>query len=744
MKKLYVFTLSLLFSLSHYGQSTIATIDRVNGPGPTATATVENITAIGLTRTGVIQNGASGSISFTSRNWERDNINNRNFYIQWSITANPNYIISLTELAIRYRRSNNQAPKAIHTYYSLDNFDSTGPNPEGFPVGTQQTYSNNENEQNTLLFPLANVESGNGGTITFRFYGWNAPNRNGEVIIEPNPSWAGSLGIADPGIRLQGFVFKELVYSGGTWTPNAPSASSGPDRAIVVDGTYTPTTDILLNSLTVRPEGNVSIPSGITLNCNSSSYESISTQFSSLILDGTMIGTVNYSRHVNSGAVAGVGGNDLIAAPLSGQSFGAFAIVNDNIITDPNNTNRKLFGPFDKSSATFQIYDTSVHDGVLLTPGTGYRSASTDNGNFTFTGTANNSTINQEITYSGPQFAPWNLIGNPYPSYLYVKEKTGADAHPGFLNENIDQFDPNYVAIYGYDDDGSDGNIYTIWNLANTLTSTVMTPGQGFFVASNSAGGSISFTPGMRSVGNTDDFILGRTNEEFSASLRLKMSNGNENYFTDIYFNEASTLGLDPGYDSGLFGGNTPAFSIFSQLVENNAEVNMAIQSLPYSSLTTDIIIPIGLRVSQGQQITISVQEMNLPPESEVYFEDTLTNTSVQISAADYVFTSSENLNGIGRFYLRISNSMLSNKDVSINNLQIYSTASPRTLVIKGVITSSTQVFLYDLQGRMVLSSTLNSGTIKNSLDVSGLGTGMYVIRLTSPNNLKTHKIIIK
>jgi hypothetical protein len=353
--------------------------------------------------------------------------------------------------------------------------------------------------------------------------------------------------------------------------------------------------------------------------------------------------------------------------------------------------------------------------------------------------------VNRSIESSGTSFAAWNLIGNPYPSYLYVQALTGPGAHDGFLNDNGGLLLPNYTAIYGYDNDPSDGNIYTIWNLATTTPSTAITPGQGFFVASIAGGGSVSFTPSMRAISNTDDFIIGRnSSSDNNAFLKLKMTNGTNNFVTDMYFNDASTLGLDPGYDAGMFGGSTPAFSIFSQLVEMNTGVNMAIQSLPYTSLASEVTIPIGMRVTQGQQITISILDSNLPAGVEVYLEDIDANTSTLLNSSDYIFTTATNMNGIGRFYLRFTNSTLSTTESEFDGLQIFSTSAPRELFIKGQLTSATNVSLYDIQGRLVMSSILDSASNLNKVDVSNLSSGVYVIKLNNSAQQKTQKVILK
>ena len=67
------------------------------------------------------------------------------------------------------------------------------------------------------------------------------------------------------------------------------------------------------------------------------------------------------------------------------------------------------------------------------------------------------------------------------------------------------------------------------------------------------------------------------------ASVVLKISNTSNYYLTEVNFREASTLGIDPGYDGVVFGDVAPEFSIYSHLLEENTGRDLAIQSLPLS-----------------------------------------------------------------------------------------------------------------------------------------------------------------
>jgi len=322
------------------------------------------------------------------------------------------------------------------------------------------------------------------------------------------------------------------------------------------------------------------------------------------------------------------------------------------------------------------------------------------------------------------------------------------DPSPATTVRNIDLMTTRNAALYGYDGDASGvgGNGYKVYNLANAGTNQ-MAPGQGFLVTADAtkvAAYDMTFDPSMRSIGSSDDFIPGRLADDNNVHVTLQAAMGTVNYSTDIHFIDSSTSGLDFGYDAGVFGNNAPATSMYSQLVENNTGVDLAIQALAFSDLGSEIIVPLGINVSQGQQVTVSIAESDLPSNIEVYLEDNVTGVFTLLNTSDYIFTPSSNLTDTGRFFLRFSDQTLSTPEANINGLQIYTTASPRALFIKGQLSSATEVALYDIQGRKVASSTLDTNSNSNQVDVSNLSSGVYVVKLSNSSQQKTQKVILK
>ena len=91
------------------------------------------------------------------------------------------------------------------------------------------------------------------------------------------------------------------TFDGTSWSPSDPTgAATALDNIIIASGDVTMTTDITANTVTVNPGASLTINTGITLTATTVTLESASDSFSSLILNGTINGTVNYERFVNT------------------------------------------------------------------------------------------------------------------------------------------------------------------------------------------------------------------------------------------------------------------------------------------------------------------------------------------------------------------------------------------------------------------------------------------------------------
>lgn len=606
----------------------------------------------------------------------------------------------------------------------------------------------------TMSFSKADIGIGVGDAIEFTFVVTYLDGFGGGGVFRSDEGYGTGLAAGNPGTNDVTFTSSELYRESttytynGSWSPSNPNGTSTlNDVFTIASGDAVITTNTDSRIVTINPGASLTINSGVNLNvADALTLESISTSYSSLIPEGTITGTVNYERHVNGNSTLGdtnaIGDNDLISAPVSGQTFGDFATANPNLLENSGDATEKAFAIFDKTSGTYENYFTTTNAGTTLDAGVGYRAATNNTSTLTFTGTVNTGTVSYNIVNSGPIQADWNLIGNPYPSYVLARNFLEHEVDTGV--RNVDLFQPDTAAIYGYDGDvNNNTNSYTVYNLATTLPTTVIAPGQGFLVSADPADVAaydVEFTPAIRTTGTDDDFIIGRGGSLIN--LELQLTTATDGAVTDFYFNANASLGLDPGYDAAIFGGTAPPFSIYSLLVEDNDGTPFVIQALGDMDFG-DTTVALGVNANQGEQLTFSVSTNTLPGTVEVYLDDTVASTSTLLSSGDYVLTPATELIGTGRFYLRFSDSSLSTVENSFDDLTIYTNQAQRSIVISGQLVEHTIANIYDIQGRLVRSQQLDTTTTLQTITASELGTGVYIVELSNDRTSKTEKIIL-
>jgi hypothetical protein len=534
----------------------------------------------------------------------------------------------------------------------------------------------------------------------------------------------------------QPYEKRTFTYN-NTWSPIDPSGLSFAEDAINVtagDVTFS-SSNTYFDTLTIDASASVTVAVGASISANSATIlNSTSSAFSSLIVKGNITGLINYNRYTALIGSAVGGTNDLISAPVVGQIFGDFATANTNLAAS---NSLRAFAPYNTIAGAYENYDTTSNANTTLLSGIGYRAATTDGSTLTFTGTLQTAAVSVPISDAAAGNA-WNLIGNPYPSYLNFES---------FFTANKEQFNSEtaYQAIYGYN--GGASNKWTVWNLA-TMADPAMTgfiaPGQAFFVKAKTTGGTVTFTPAMQTTGNGDDFIVGKQTNLEVALCKLRLSSGTKSASTAIYFIEGTTRGLDRGYDAATYAESSTDFSIFSNLVAGNTGSAMAIQSLDYADFN-EVVVPLGINAKLGA-LTISIDALSttLPADIQVYLEDRETSTFTLLTTNDYTFTPASDLKGAGRFYLHYSAKALTVETTNFNDIEIYTAIFPREIRIKGSLNSDARAVLYDVNGRVVLSQKLKQAGSTHRIDASRLSVGLYLIKVFNDQKVKTQKLFIQ
>ena len=547
--------------------------------------------------------------------------------------------------------------------------------------------------------------------------------------------------------------FDGLIYRNGIWFPDgdAPSEITNTDNALINSGTYNVSAPIELNDLNIASGARVEVLPGQTVktfgllnNAGVLNLNSTSTEFSSIVpIRSVNSGEVNYSRFVNKvGNSSENGGNDLVSAPLlpeEGQTFDQFITLGTPANSDVLATNGTFFA-FAPYNNTDQFFDNFfVTSQTTLIPGKGYRVATTNGENLTFSGDIRTTDVTGIQVTKPAGGSQWNLVGNPYPSYVNSID---------FLAANGGILDPTAVAIYGYNSGTVTGtgtlNNYTIIN--NIINSNInVAPGSGFFLAVENTDGfseTVDFTSAMRTVIGDNDFIVSRTNNTEHLNLRLQLSSNGKSTFTDFFFHENSTKGLDPGYDAAAFNNSVGLPGLYSHLVAENTGKNMAIQVLGLDDMN-EVSVPLGIRINQASQFSIDIETSNLPSDVEVFIQDIQNNSFTDIRDGQFITTAETNINGTGRFNLVFSRNSLSAPRENLNGLNIR-TNNQKQIIVNGVIQETSLVKIIDIQGRIISSHKLESGNHQRTINGNELSIGIYIVEISNSNSSISEKIVLR
>jgi hypothetical protein len=486
-------------------------------------------------------------------------------------------------------------------------------------------------------------------------------------------------------------------------------------------------------SLTVNSGKLLTISSDLT-NLGTLTIDSDATSSGSLMISGEATGDITYNRYLTSSVTSDEGWH-LVSSPVGDETIEDI-ITNGNLIT--NASSFLSLATYDNNLASSWSYINGSSTGTLEA-GKGYAIKRDGSGTISFKGPYR-TTVLKNYSISVGLENSWNLIGNPYPSFISVNNKVSTDGN--FITVNSSNLDPSFLAIYVWN---SQTKTYEVYNHSSD-TAKYIAPGQAFFVNSIVGGGEIFIRENMQSHQADDLFLKSNTS---TPTIILSMTDGNLQKSTEIKYVEGTTLGLDPGYDAGLFDAVSSGFNIYTYLLEDDDQTRFALQCVPlnnYDQMTFAIGIDAEKDddIEKEDEISFSISELNLPSEIKIYLEDREKEIFYEFidNESKYTFTLSESLNGIGRFYLHTSAKSLLIDKIPLNSIKVYNTPS-NNLKISGLPNSKISINLYSSLGKKVFQKTFKS-IASNNFDISMLGKGVYLVQLITENGSIHKKIVIQ
>jgi hypothetical protein len=304
------------------------------------------------------------------------------------------------------------------------------------------------------------------------------------------------------------------------------------------------------------------------------------------------------------------------------------------------------------------------------------------------------------------------------------------------LGQNIDALDDTYAGLYFWD-----GASYQVINQSSGALHIV--PGQAFMVRAKDNNETFTFTKSLTShQTGTDSFYR---NANTTPNIVVSLFNGTQTKTTEIKYLANATTGLDVGYDAGAYQDGQPEISLNSHLISDSTGTDFMLQCLPNNNYE-DLVVPLSVKANANIQLSFTAASSNLPQGLSIYLEDKENNTLEDITSSPYQVTTTQQLNGIGRFYLHTSFSVLSTEDLasSLSSINMY-TIDQHTLRITGLENQDTStVIIHDIIGKQVFTHAFTATNVKDIALPISLKTGIYFVNLSSKKGIVSKKIIIK
>ena len=391
---------------------------------------------------------------------------------------------------------------------------------------------------------------------------------------------------------------------------------------------------------------------------------------------------------------------------------------------------------FDETQNTGNASDNWVPTTSMVAK-KGYQVVPSSGNDISFTGTLNNGDQNITLTSrTGTEnYAGFNLIGNPYPSYLDWSLVTANSANTALMRSTTMWYRTKKL-------NQSSQLVYQFWTVngdgvsSPNGASSKIPPMQAFWVRANAGGGTLALTNAMRSHAPASDLLLKAPSLKNTANtlVRLQVNNGTNTDEAVLYVSANASNGMDV-YDAPKMSNNDGSIPEIYTTVGTEQMVINAMNTLPLDT-------PIGLGFVPGNAslFSLSANEIsNLPAGVKLILKDNVTTTETDLTdgTSSYQFspavTSSDRFSVIFRSAGAVTN-FATQQD---NSMIVYCNA-PQQLAI--ICNDKTQVgstlSVYNAIGQKLLSQQLTGTTTQ----ITGKFTpGVYMVKV----NNTTKKVII-
>jgi len=466
------------------------------------------------------------------------------------------------------------------------------------------------------------------------------------------------------------------------------------------------------NNVTIEPTGQLTLEDGVTLTVNGN-----------FVIQSDVSGTGSFIQEGNS--TLNVSGTTTVQKYLpyevgGDQSKGWY--VSSAVGSAPYSTFSAADGLYEFSPSAADWVSLDKNATTALAQGKGYVTRFPINQTVSFSGGPlnNGAILNNGLTrQASPNNFGWNLVGNPYPSFI--------DWDNGINKTNLN----NSVHIRK-----GDGGIATYINGSGLNGGTrYIAPMQAFWVQvqASETTGSIEFTNASRLHNDTIPFFKSSNTPNLMLSI-------NRAVYSDemlIRFIDGATIDFDPAYDAAkLFSTNENHPQIYTIL---DAGKEIAINSMPELIANTTVVV--GFTTNHADVLEINAANLSsFDSNVEIILEDLYDNTMTNLKQTNsYSFNSATGAFN-DRFLVHF-NLTTTNTD-ELNQQQAIVYTYDNAIYISHVVNNKASATLYNMLGQIVFSQELTAHTL-NKINTA-TASGHYVLKIIDGSHTSSHKVHLK
>ena len=508
-----------------------------------------------------------------------------------------------------------------------------------------------------------------------------------------------------------------------TTTTNVSALSLTTSSDLVVSsGKLTINAAKQVHSITVAPGAQLELSSGNTLNATSGVTLQSDATGTATLVDNTTTAPQAVSGTVQQRFVMTTARNWYLSTPTATATVPTGKTYYSYVEAGTNND----------LSASGSAYWKPEAAGNSLNPAKGYIAPISSTSTLEFTGTFNTGEYTVALTRTpGKLKEGFNLVANPYPSYLdwSVVDTTTAKIMTSVWYRTKTSGD-------AYTFDTYNGKLDVATSNGANLVSKLIPPMQAFWVRIKAAetAGTLTFTNAMRrhSDNSSNKFKVVSNKATDTKLVRLKVSNAKNSDETILCFNDNASDNFD-SYDSPKWFNSTASIpEIYTQVGTEKLVIN------GLKELKTNIEIPLGFVAGEASAFTIAATQLkNLDSDVRVALIDKQKNVEFELNEnVAYHFNSEIVGASTDRFSLifRTAGSTTDVRNANSLNAQVLVNAANQITIIAPV---KNNYVIYNAMGQLIENGIVNSNlqTVKTKLN-----TGVYVVKVGNESS----KVIVK